>query len=331
MKPNTDLPQLRIDQQGETAHRLLTPGQCGKVVAVFSKVAYLILEPAELLWLGVGNTPMHPRCLQISDSLPKVAAGAPFAVEDSCIHLAPSFRLDFSQVVIWHAPQLTNHEVLEIAEIPDRVKTVFSSLLDFQAPKGFGQFLPGILTLYENRTIRREPEWKGPIVSPAWPTVHDIAYACRVGETAHLGQKADALVGLGEGLTPSGDDFLGGFLFSLHHLRKLYPVFSNIPDSTSWIERLRNRTHLISFTILKDLADGRGVDPLHQFIERILTCGSPDNAYEPISRLIQIGHSTGWDLLTGALTGLLLTVSNPEDQADWIETTSFPTRRNVPV
>jgi hypothetical protein len=28
--------------------------------------------------------------------------------------------------------------------------------------------------------------------------------------------------------------------------------------------------------------------------------------------LTQIGHSTGWDLLTGALTGLLLTFCRPD-------------------
>lgn len=328
MKPKSISSRPCVQQIGEDARRLLTPGQRGKVLAVLSNSAYLVSEQGEILWLGSERIPMHRRCLRVSGSLPTLLADSIFSVEDGCLYVRPSVQLDLSQALIWQTPQYDDNNLLEVTEIPTRVRAIFSVILDFPALKGFGQFLPEILALSENQPFSSLPENNSPLASLARPTIDKIARACLSGDISCLLQTAEALAGLGEGLTPSGDDFLGGLSFCIKQLHSIYPFFSDIPDLSKYVEGFVQKTNPISLTILRDLADGHGVDPLHQFFACILTNQPLENAHQHISQLIQIGHSTGWDLLTGVLTGLLLTFRNHKDST---YPTSLSIEHRVPV
>jgi hypothetical protein len=291
---------------GKTALSLLKPGVCGQVLAGFSRAAYLLTEQQELLWLVCENAPMHLRAMRIAGSFPKIAAGEKFFYDGKCIRISPEFKVSFGDASIWTVPVVAAETVLEMKKIPLGVKNLFRNSFDLSQASGLGRLIPKILSLAFGR-LEQEAE-TDPVLAFAWPAIHKIANACLSRDMPGLLQQADALVGLGEGLTPSGDDFLGGLLFCINTIQRLYPGFI-YPDSSAqaaFVESARKKTHLISFTLLKDLADGQGVEPLHGLIRSILN----DQAAESIrtaSCLTRIGHSTGWDLLAGALTGLLLT------------------------
>jgi len=122
-------------------------------------------------------------------------------------------------------------------------------------------------------------------------------------------EEVRGLVGLGEGLTPSGDDFIGGLLFCRKILQDSYPDILDLefPKLPGFIESIQASTNTISHTFLKDHAEGHGFEPIHLFANAFLT-GQPDDLLHKILvDLTHIGHSTGWDLLTGFLTGMLLT------------------------
>ena len=110
---------------------------------------------------------------------------------------------------------------------------------------------------------------------------------------------------MGEGLTPSGDDFLGGLLFGLQLVRKAYPKTLGSPwNYSTFIEQCKPRTNRISFTLLKDLADGHALEPLHKFASALFQGQSIDQMLPSAEELIHVGHSTGWDLLTGFMVGM---------------------------
>ena len=273
-------------QIGETACRLLTPGACGQVLAGFSRAAYLVTEQAELFWLASENAPMHLRGLRIAGPFPKLVAGENFFIEDQCINIAPHLQVDFGDASTW-----------AVSPIPQA--------------SGFGRLIPKILSLAAS-----QPDDEAeidPVLALAWLGIYEIAKACLLRDMPGLLQEANALVGLGEGLTPSGDDFLGGLLFCINTIQRFYPGFINLDSSEQalFIESAKQRTHLISFTLLKDLTNGQAVEPLHELIHSVLS-DQPPESIRPASCLTQIGHSTGWDLLTGALTGLLLTFRSPD-------------------
>ena len=106
-----------------------------------------------------------------------------------------------------------------------------------------------------------------------------------------LGAEAAQLVGLGPGLTPSGDDYFGGVLVALHALRRS----SQAESLWRWLEpQLAARTSAISAAHLAAAAAGQAHEALHAVL-----AGAPD-----LERLDAVGHCSGWDGLAGAVAVL---------------------------
>lgn len=311
LKESSDIKKLYSCQIGETARRLLTPGVCGQVLAGFSRAAYLLTEQAELFWLASENAPMHLRGVRIAGPFPKLVAGENFVMEGECIKITPDLQVDLGNASTWAFSPIPAKAALAIDQIPVRVKSIFPTGFDLSQASGLGRLIPKLLWLAEGQ-MNDETE-TDPLLALAWLSIYEIAKACLLRDIPHLLQEATALIGLGEGLTPSGDDFLGGLLFCLNTIQRLYPAFINLNSSEQalFIESAKQRTHLISFTLLKDSANGQAVESLHELIRSVFSEKPPESSRHA-SCLTQIGHSTGWDLLTGALTGLLLTFPSPD-------------------
>ncbi len=70
---------------------------------------------------------------------------------------------------------------------------------------------------------------------------------------------------------------------------------------------ITDRTNLISSTVLKDLVRGQGLETIHDLFRLLVAEESSEPAFQVARRLASIGHSTGWDVMTGLLVGLLWT------------------------
>jgi hypothetical protein len=296
-------PSSAFTQMGTTARACLASGQRGKILAVFSKTIYLLTEAGELFWITTEGAPLHQRCAQTALPLPGLAAGLSFHVQGHCLIIDPAFVVDIEDAAEWCAPR--GDRILEVTSLSARLQTFFSNL-DVSRAAGFGIFIPYILSLTSGLSIDPWPEPADPIRLFAEPLILDMTRACLKRQSARISQNTEALIGLGAGLTPSGDDFLGGMLFALKILQAAYPD-SAFTDYAIPIESYRLRTHIISFTLLKDLTNGQAIAPLHFIINGLLGGEALERISPSVSQLTQVGHSTGWDLLTGLLVGLLTT------------------------
>lgn len=102
-------------------------------------------------------------------------------------------------------------------------------------------------------------------------------------------EDAAALIGLGPGLTPSGDDYLGGILVALHGLAR----DAQANALWRWLQpRLAARTSAISAAHLEAAAQGEGHEALHSILQEA-SAGS-------VAALGRVGHCSGWDALAGA-------------------------------
>jgi hypothetical protein len=108
-----------------------------------------------------------------------------------------------------------------------------------------------------------------------------------------LGEEVALLVGLGPGLTPSGDDFLGGVMLALHHVHRE----TQARGLWRWLEPRLAHTSAISAAHLAAAAAGEGHEALHQALGHLFqrTPGWP----AALDRLDAIGHCSGWDALAG--------------------------------
>jgi hypothetical protein len=116
------------------------------------------------------------------------------------------------------------------------------------------------------------------------------------------------LIGLGAGLTPSGDDFLVGSLAVLDAIahygprEKLVHAIDLIPPGL---------TSDLSLCLLRTAAAGHVGEMTHRLVSSVTT-GEVDRA---IATAATIGHSSGWDMLAGILTTLMAvgaTLTDPD-------------------
>jgi hypothetical protein len=105
-----------------------------------------------------------------------------------------------------------------------------------------------------------------------------------------------ALVGLGPGLTPSGDDFLCGFMATLYGLG--YPLVAQ-QVARIVIPLAATRTNLISAAYLRCAADGEIYEALRQILACV--CGRGEDLDTQLDRMEAYGHTSGWDTFAGAV------------------------------
>ncbi len=106
------------------------------------------------------------------------------------------------------------------------------------------------------------------------------------------------LLGLGPGLTPSGDDCLGGMLLALHAIGER-PVARRLWGRIK--TDVCTRTHAISRAHLAAAAHGLGSERVHRILRILLEGAHPASALADLARM---GQSSGWDTLAGVVTVL---------------------------
>ncbi|MFC0309955.1 DUF2877 domain-containing protein [Gallibacterium trehalosifermentans] len=106
------------------------------------------------------------------------------------------------------------------------------------------------------------------------------------------------LLGLGVGLTPSGDDFLCGLVVAL--ILPQSPFHSQREKLATAILANLQLTNPISIGFLQDACLAQVSRPVQLFIHNLLS-----TTYDPVvvQNVITLGHRSGFDLLSGLLAG----------------------------
>lgn len=182
---------------------------------------------------------------------------------------------------------------------PDRLKAAISEILSCEQC-GFAALFPEILTVqkdaestFEIRDVKTDPR----ILSAAATHIRRSLTDYRSGNKSGAAEDLLRLLGLGIGLTPSGDDFLCGVLAGCE-LRGI--------GTDSFSEHLKHgiaanldRTPAISAAFLACAIQGC-------FSEPVLELAACPEREEICRRFRAIGHSSGFDTLCGILYGLSL-------------------------
>jgi hypothetical protein len=175
-----------------------------------------------------------------------------------------------------------------------------------EIPDGLGPCIFMLSALLEDGIPPSYPP--GSLMARAKDSALDLARSCLQQDLLRCATRGRELAGLGPGLTPSGDDFLGALFFAARSLHQGYP--EDFPWAEGAVSELldwaKTRTHPISYAIFRDLVFGHGPAALHDFFTRLLQEREACSILDAAIGLTRIGHSSGWDMLAGALTGLLM-------------------------
>lgn len=258
---------LRVEVAGDLAHAALV--RCkGRLrpLPAFPDSPY-VLAGDQIVWLGGEGGCWHPRRILLAAPCPARPCG--------------QLQLSVEGARVWQAPALPRFGRAQLAASCTRIR---AHLPELGAPAGFGALLAG-----------------APLGFPldlAGARVARLGDALARDDAAAFESAALPLLGLGLGLTPSGDDLVGACLFALR-LRT---------DSGAWqgvAARLASaaleRSNAISAALFGDLARGAAYAPLHELAAAMN--GSVDKQLTAACALTAIGHSSGWDMLTGFMLG----------------------------
>ena len=116
------------------------------------------------------------------------------------------------------------------------------------------------------------------------------------------------IIGLGQGLTPSGDDFITGFLAFIHLNGDSLLPGSMIRSINSFIEmEVHNLTTTVSAAYLTSASQGEFSRSLYEFTHS-LAVGNHDLVRDKTYNLISAGSSSGIDTILGVLFALKLKI-----------------------
>jgi Protein of unknown function (DUF2877) len=296
---------------GTEAGRILSRGGlAGKILAALAGGIYFLTDDQEVFWVCPDPAPMHRRCVRTA-FLPmprRVWAGQRFCTRPMLI-VGDSFAVDLRRAKEWNPHSLPG-QALPPASVKEKCGQLIRFFRCLDSRAGLSPAIPGLWTSNEEGF---GPSRAVDIFSRIFPVIFKVSKACRQRDLAGALEKGKELIGWGPGLTPSGDDFMGGLLFSAFFLKEFYPevFFWDRARVTGFLAGAQSRTHPISHVLLSDFASGHAPAPLGEVLAYLLQGGDFEKAASAAVQLLRFGHSSGGDMLAGLMTGMLLISGEP--------------------
>lgn len=259
---------MALLEVGRFARDALAQGE-GTVCAVFRRSLYLQFPGERFACIGDRSLGRGPLNALVSD-WPAFASLAPGA----------RLRLSTQGAKRWRAPRTVRPA--RGPRLAARIDALVDAASGCAPREGLGGAIVGT---------------NSPLLRHARPAMAALDRWLAAPRRATVPEQAHALIGLGPGLTPSGDDYLGGMLVALRSLGR-----AEIAAALwRWIAaRLPGRTSAISGAHLAAAAAGEAHEALHDCLGALLAARVPHWS-DRLEQLDRVGHCSGWDALAGAL------------------------------
>lgn len=288
---------------GRVAAKALGSDSPWEVAAVFRRSFYCRSRIGSFVCFGptsLGNGPLNVLC-EMSEPIDwetvRLTAGYPAVRDGTSFRVAERIIVSLSEATEWRPakPVAPWHS----ATIREGLSILAAEVRAWPVRGGLQALIP--MLAGDGSASPRSVYTTSPLLRMAMESIEPLRewLETRLGdpvEPRHAPKPAiDALIGLGPGLTPSGDDFLGGILVTLHHLGASKAAGELAREV---LAHARQRTNDISYAHLAAAADGEGLAPLHAILENLSERGTPRLA-RSLSAVDAIGHTSGWDALAG--------------------------------
>jgi hypothetical protein len=274
------------------------------VLAVFRRSFYIRFGD-DVVCLGpegLGRGPLNALCVladQVTWPAVGVVPGAPVSRAGSTLRVGRDPGFDFADAQIWQPPAAP---AFTAATLRSGLVLLAESAQQ-RAPGGLGALLSALPGPFAEAS-------DDPLLRAALPAVRAVR---RWMGAALAGSPApppaiESLVGLGPGLTPSGDDFLCGAMAALHYLGRA-TIAQRLAQRT--LPVAARDTNLISAAYLRCASAGHASSVLFDALESLVV-GSDTHLARRLDAVHAVGHTSGWDSLAGAATACAELAASPE-------------------
>ncbi|MBL6928188.1 MAG: DUF2877 domain-containing protein [Rhodospirillales bacterium] len=280
---------VAISEMGTAARRVLADGMRGTVLAEFRRCFYVEDAVGELVCIGdesIGAGPLNATIRASGDySIP--TARTPVWVDGATLYVDGQASFSLTDAAVWlpdPAPSNWDGRTLSAG-----LKMVAEISRDIAPDDGFA------------RLTHAGNDFNFPIGHIGKASIEKL----RAWSSGKPPAEACGLVGLGPGLTPSGDDFLGGYMLALRSIGR-ERMADKLRDLI--MPFAREKTGKISAAHLGCAGAGMGAAALHNLIGAIMAGDRPSISLG-LSDVGGIGHSSGWDATAGAVCALTMTTN----------------------
>ncbi|MYA95484.1 MAG: DUF2877 domain-containing protein [Nitrospinae bacterium] len=287
----------KVDLMGAFAKDFLNAPDEAKIIGVFRRSLYVENTSGRLACVGersIGPGPLNALCEFSGDMdfTQIVESGSPTKIQDGWMQLGPRMKIDISRSKIWKPEPFPVGWNLDffLHNLPFLVQWI----VETGSREGLAPLIAQVVGGVEisNGDAFHKISWQGISDFRHW-----LSYSLN-GEGNHeIPAAARRLVGLGPGLTPSGDDFWCGVMIALRAMGCL-DILKKVSGDV--LKQAEYRTNKISRAHLECAAEGQGTQALH---EAISAMGVADEARlsSALYELDKIGYSSGWDSLAGVV------------------------------
>jgi Protein of unknown function (DUF2877) len=288
--------EIRAAEIGPIAAAILETGGEAEVIALFERSFY-VMAPQGLICVGLDTLGSGPLNVLISGSTALwvgfIRVGTKAQLDAATLVFESALSVSIVDAPVWQPPPIT------MFWTPETLKRGLQSVQ--VAVRGR---LPsdGISALV---VAPDAPQARTPTARAAKVQIEALRAALPVAIKsgqwpAGVLSSATLLLGLGPGLTPSGDDCLGGLMLALT-ARKHIGLRDAMWDALG--PELDDLTVPISAMHLSAAADGLCAAPLHEILNAILSGNEIDIA-SALSAVSALGATSGFDALAGLVLGL---------------------------
>ncbi len=287
---------------GSTARRLLADGTRARVAAVFQRSFYLEEGHGNLLCVGcrrIGNGPLNAICdppMGMDWVVGALRPGAEARVGAGILRVGRRLSFSVSPARDWRPETVPSRWTA--ATLAGGLATLAAFARDGLPAAGLGGLIARLAADDGDRARCRETALERAAKTAAAGLRHWLVARFRglPGDDPPPRQAA-RLIGLGPGLTPSGDDFIGGMMIVLRSLGEI----SAAQGVADWaLPVARARTGKVSLAHLACAANGEGAAALHETLAALFV-GDVPGLRAGLAAVGGIGHSSGWDALAGAV------------------------------
>lgn len=224
-----------------------------------------------------------------------------------------ALRLRMNLAQKWWPRLAGGAQRMDMTRLRDNLSTLVKTLPRGEIKGGLGRLVYHVGEMVAGRWRAVESLRLSRLERQALPGIRDLLSGTLERDEARLGTGFGILIGLGSGMTPSGDDVLLGFIGTLSVLSRRVggpEVEGLLEIFKRHLMILKDRTTFVSGNLLSYAPGGRISSPILSLV-RALLFGKISAARSAVKNILRLGASSGSEVLLGILLALFVATQLP--------------------
>ena len=289
-----------VSMSWRVARQLREPGWSGEVLAAHERSCYLVGESSEIVAIiqqPLGNNPLALVVPHVAALFQELSPGVSVLGTGDALGLGEGLTIGLDRATLWD-PKAYPGLAADGVGLSRCVAETYRAAVEFAPETSLARLLPHLQDEDLPKSLTKVAHFPR-----SHALIAGLVDALTQRNRRSLKVVTASLAGLGPGLTPAGDDFLGGVLVALALAHEHQPDALLAEIAGLVVETAAPRTHEISAAYLRAAYAGEVGERWHPLI-RSIAAGDAAEIAPSARAVMEYGETSGADMLAGFLAGL---------------------------